>query len=199
MKTRNRLLLSLIVIAFTLASAATSQAAVVIYSVTFSAKARFFPRASPFGNSFSHRGFLIYDSTTPGQSQSVELMPRTRTYRVNGAMISNITPSSTSFFQLDRNNDSFFETQGGMIGGTGISRSYLGGIPRAGIRFGNSVPISGFARILKGAGSVTGGDHFTTREVWRMHPFTAVGPVNTNAGVLLITGNLASRVFTQVP
>lgn len=199
MKTRNRLLVSLLVIAFTLASAATSQAVVVIYSVTFSAKARFFPRPSPRGNSILHRGYLIYDTANPGSSISVELSGRTRTYQVQGAMINNIAPSSIGFGVLDRNSDAFFETQAGQIGAGGVSRSYLGIIPRPGIRFGNSVPLTGLARVLRGVGAASGADHFRTNDVWRMHPLTAAGPVNTNAGLVLLQANLAGRRYTQVP
>lgn len=203
MKPRNRLLSSLIALAFVMAFTATTQAAAIVYSVTFSANARFFPKhVTRGGNTFSHRGFLIYNPANPASSITVELIPGTKTYRIQGAMINNIAPSSIGFGVLDRNSDAFPETQAGLIGftsGVTVSRSYVGLIPRAGFRFGNSVPITGIARVLRGFGSVTGADHFRTAEVWRVHPFTAAQPLDTNAGLALVTANLAGRGFSQVP
>ena len=195
----------MLILAFSLATVATSQAVVVIYKVSFTGKAKFFPRTQPNGNTFRHRGYLIYDTANPGASITVELVPRTRTYRVQSSMINNIAPSSIAFFTLDRNTDAFFETQGGTIGTSGggvtISRSYLGRISRAGVRFGNSVPIPGLARTLRGTGSVTadGTDHFRTSETWRIDRLTASGPVNTTAGLNLVTAYLAGRRYVQVP
>jgi len=200
MKTNNRLLISLVALTVTLASVTTSQAVVVIYKVSFNAKARFFSKNLPNGNSFKHRGYLVYDTANPGASFTVELVPKTKTYRIQSTMINNIAPSSIGFFVLDRNTDAFSETQGGLISGTGISRSYLGKISRKGIRFGNSVPLTGLAKTLRGEGSVTGqSDYFKTSDVWKMDKLTAAGPVNTNAGLNLVTAFLAGKNYVQVP
>ncbi|MCB1230801.1 MAG: hypothetical protein KDN19_11070 [Verrucomicrobiae bacterium] len=203
-----RLLLPLLVVALSFAFTANSEAVILIYRVTYSAKAKFFPRGGTAGNSFAHRGYLVIDTNNLGNSQSVEIFPANRTYQVNGSMISNIAPNLIAFANLNLKGDAFAETQAGLIGFSNgtltISRGYRGVIPRNGIRFPPSTTIfSGFARVLRGTGNVTfnsqqGFDSWRTSEVWRMLPLTGGNPNSAATGVTAITSLLISRRYTPL-
>ena len=199
-----RLLLPLVAAIFSFSYVAESDAQVLVYKGTFKGQARYFPRSGAQGNTFVNRGYLIYNPANPGAATTIEIFGRTRTFQVNGPMVNNVVPSAIGFFNLDRNSDAFFETKAGNIGftngGLTVSRSYLGRIPRAGISFPRRAPILGFARVLRGLGSVTatGTDVFRTSEVWRMQPLTGDLPNNTNTAVTAVIALLVQRGFTQI-
>lgn len=201
---KRRLLLPLLVALFSFSSVAESEAIVLIYKLSFNGKARYFPKGGAQGNSFVNRGYLIYDTNNPGAASTIEVFGRTKTFQVNGAMRNNVVPSAIGFFNLDRNNDAYFETKAGNIGftngGLTVSRSYLGRIPKQGIRFGNSVPITGFSPVLRGLGSVTatGTDVFRTSDVWRMMALTSAFPNDTNTGINAVVAFLVQRGFSQI-
>ncbi len=184
-------------------SIASSKADIRIYRTTFSGKAAVFPRRAPNGNSQFRRGYLVYDSNNPANSQTIEVFPN-RTYQVNGTLLNLIFPSQIGLAPFDRNNDTTNETELALVGFTSggdfRARLYRGAIPRFGIRL-QGQTFFGTSRFLRGVGSDTvfGVDHFRVTNILRLDARTGALPGNTNAGVLLVTADLAGRGFTQVP
>ncbi|MGB8168136.1 MAG: hypothetical protein WCF18_11635 [Chthoniobacteraceae bacterium] len=178
----------------------SADAAALIYKVSISAKATYFA-----ANSFSDVGYLIIDLANVGTAQTVQVFSKTKTYQINGGMAQVIAPTALGFFTLNRStSDPFFETQGASAafqnGNIVQAMSYIGVIPKNGFRLGNTL-FTGTARSLKGKGSVNvvGTDFFTRADTFTVDPLSGASPVDTNAGVVLVTGKLAGKGFVQVP
>ena len=180
-----------------------SEAVVRVYQVSFSGKAAIRPKGTPLGNSFARVGFLIYDTNTPNQSQTIEVF-RNRTYQLNGNLLVNIFPAAIGLTPTDLNADGLNDTELAVLGFTSgsntSSRILAGAIPRNGFRIGNTTFFQ-TAKAISGYGCVTvpGTDHFFVREKWTINGFSASNPVNTNAGVALVVAYLAGRGYIQVP
>jgi hypothetical protein len=183
-----------------LSGAPSADAAALIYKVSISAKATFFS-----ANSFSSVGYLIIDPANVGTAQTVQVFSKTKTYQVNGAGLQQvIAPGNLGFFVLNRTGDAFNETQGatGAFQAGNITQvmTYIGAIAKNGFRLGNTL-FAGIARSLKGKGSVNvaGNDFYTRNDTFTIDPLSGASPVDTNAGVVLVTAQLAAKKYTQVP
>ncbi len=175
-----------------------AEAVVRIYKVTISAKAVFFT-----ANSFTRKGYLIYDDTGATVPQVVEVLPN-RKYQVNGAgFLSLVSPSQIAFFPIDRNGDTVKETESALLGfqtgNTTEARAYGGAIPKFGFRIGNTTYV-GFSKSLKGKGavSVNNLDNFGRSDSFTIDTLMGANPVNTNAGVALVTAFLEGKNFDPI-
>lgn len=201
MNTWKKLLIVVVGLGFYGAATSSAEAQVRIYKVTFTAKARAFPKFVPAlnGRSFRHSGYIIYAPPSIGgpAAQTVEVF-KNKTYQVNGSMLGSITPQIVALTPIDRNNNGVPETEFGFAGGNGMARSYMGKYPANGFRFGNVVFLQ-TARVLYGRGSVIGADHWTVTDKWIMNTQSGAAPANTAAGVTLVTAFLAGKGFVSVP
>ena len=205
--------LPLLGLVFLLAQSRPAQAAIHIYKVTFSAKAQFFPRLTTQipnpGNSRKSTGYLIYDTVTPANSQTVEIFTN-KTYRLNALLLNLIFPSQVLVGGIDRTvpPDGFAETAAALVafqtGGSFVARSYQGVIPKVPFKIKNIV-FANIAKSLKGAGSVTtpGSDRLTVLDTWTFDPLSAlqgvVGSNNTNDGVAAVEVFLQGKNYIEVP
>lgn len=209
MKTGKSLSVTLLLAALVFAvGVRPAHAAIHIYKVTFTATAQFFPKVAPLGNTQKATGYLIYDTATPNNSQTVQVFTnKTYKFNANGNLLGLIFPSQITISTLDRNNDGFFETANALVGfqsgATSVARSYIGTIPRPpGFKI-SGVFFNGIARSLKGAGSVvtSGVDRFTVSDTWTFDSLSALpavtGSNNTNDGVTAVVAYLQGKGFVQ--
>jgi hypothetical protein len=184
------------------ASSTSAEAQVRIYKVTFTAKARVFTKTQPAGNTFKHSGYIVYAPPSIGgpAAQTIEIF-KNKTYSVNGTMRDTIAPGSVALVPIDRSRNSIFDHEYGLAGAGGMGRSYLGVIPRNPFRIGN-VTFTNTARSVLGRGSVLANgvvnppvEHFTITDKWTLDVRSGAGPVDTTAGVTLVTAFLASKGY----
>lgn len=186
-----------------IASAPQAEAAIIIYKVTVISTAQFFPKAFPLGNSVKSTGYLIYDTITPANSQTVEVF-RNKTYQVNGQLLQRIFPSQIGLGAFDKNNDGFDETLNALVaftsGNATHARSYIGTIPKRGF-FIRGTPFIGFSKTLKGKGTVvvSGSDLLTRKETFTIDPLSAAEPNSVAVGVNGVVTLLESKRYNQVP
>lgn len=200
MNTFKKLLFIVVAMGFYGAGVTSAEAQVRVYKVTFNAKARVFPSSTPGrGNSFKHTGYIIYAPPSIGgpAAQVVEVF-RNKTFQVNGPMINTITPGIVALNPIDRSRNGVNDHEFGTATANGMARSYMGAIPRNGFRLGNVI-FSQTAKSVSGRGSVIGTDHFTVSDTWTIASQSGAGPVNTAAGVTLVTAYLVGRGYVQVP
>lgn len=188
---------------FFFAGTPQAEAIVVIYKVTVASKAQFFPKVAPLGNSVTSTGYLIFDTNTPANSQTVEVF-RNKTFQLNGNLLQRIFPSQIGLGALDKNLDGFAETLNALLGfqtgGTTHARSYIGTIPKNGF-FLKGQLFTGLSRTLKGKGTlvVAGNDLLTRTETFTIDTLSAALPNDTNVGTNAVVVLLVSKGYTQVP
>lgn len=176
---------------------------VVVYKVTVTSKAQFFPKNAPAGNSAKSSGYLIYDVQTPANSQTVEVF-KNKTYQVNGTLLQRIFPAAIGLAALDRNNDGFAETLNSLLGfqngNQTHARSYIGTIPKNGF-FLKGTLITQLSKTMKGKGTVVvgGNDLLTRTEAFVVDPLTSALPNSTNVGRDAVIAILESKGFNIVP
>ena len=200
MKTSKSFLFSIVLgLGLLLAGIPAASAAAIIYKVKASAKATYFPN-----NTFSAAGYLVIDPANVATAQTIQVFTKTKTYQVNGGLQQVLMPASFTFFALNRVGDPFVETQGAnavvQVGNIFHALTYIGTIPKNGFRLGNTL-FAGTARSLKGKGTVVvgGNDFYTRSDTLTVDPLSGASPVDTNAGVVLVTGQLAGKGFVQIP
>ena len=197
MKTRTPpLLVLLLTVVLSLTMLPSARAEIRIYKVKVTAKATFFKT-----NSFSNVGYLIYDTTNPGAAQTIQVFQRTKTFRINDALLDVLAPAALGFFTLDRNNDQILDTEGAtgafQNGGFIHAMTYIGIIPRNGFRIANKTFFQ-TARSLKGKGSVNvaGTDFFTRTDTFTIDPLSAnINLATTQDGVTVVRAQLEGKGF----
>ena len=199
MYTYSRYILGL-AIAIAMLAAPRAEAAIRIYKVTIVQKAVFFKE-----NSITSVGYLIYDTTTPANSQTVEVF-KNKTYATNGDLLQYIFPSQVALGTLDKNDDNVMDTEFALVGfQTGAnptitqSRAYIGPVPKNGFRIGNTTFFQ-TAKALKGVGGVNvpGLDYFVRADSLKIDPLSGANPADTNAGITLVTAQLAAKGYSEV-
>jgi hypothetical protein len=186
-----------------------------IYSVTYNGRATFSRKQEPVGNSFRHRGFLIYNAANPVLSQTVVILPDRR-YRVASVLSS---PADTFFVRLrpdlfgleslDLSGNGRFDTEVGFLnaffnlpGGLLQTRSVLlrGSISKRGFRVG-SVPFPASAKTLRFRGSegIPEKDFLNLAATLRTHKLNSSAPMDVDAGTLLVTEDLDRRGYQVMP
>jgi hypothetical protein len=204
MRSKHSLVSTLFAAIFLFAASATPvQAIVLVYKVTYTAKALLFPAL----HSFKDVGYVIYDTNTPGNSQTVQVFSN-KTYAVNGDMLSDIFPSQVAITPADRLpapagdtiNDTAFALIAFNNGNIFHSRSLLGAISKKPFSIGSTV-FTNVSKSLKGKGSLTNAtfDHFTVTESWVLDlPVTGANPTTTDVARDAVISRLELQGFNQV-
>lgn len=198
MKSNKRFAFITLIGAFLLAGLATPAHAVIrVYKVSISAKATFFS-----ANSFKMSGYLIYDTATPGNSQTVQVRSN-KTFTVNTGMLTVIFPSQIFLVPIDKNTDGFNDTESALVGfqsgGATNARSYNGAIPKNGFRIQNTTFL-GTARSLKGNGAVTVGanDQYIRTDTFTLDTLSAANPATTDVGRDAVIALLVAKGYQNV-
>jgi len=206
MKTKNAFVVAVLIGLLGSVFCTSAEAAVRVYRVTFNSKGWLYPKKHPIGSSQSARGYLIVETTDPGQMlnfATITLEPG-KIYSSQGNLSLLLWYQVLNpFGAIDRSGNGVLDTfrmfEAGEHDGRHYAGLFRGKIPRNGFRLAGTL-FTDEARLMRYQGRAVGLNFDLLRRtgVLRMDPITVTNPqASVPLQVLALKNFLNNKGYTE--